>query len=161
MPTLTIPRVLTLMAVLLAIVGFAHKLSWADLSWGQAIAEGFKIAVLAVIHACFSYRLTQGVHTCIDLASVQGPHTSKALNTAMALTAFYFCVDVWLVHTGLGWVTNWPEWALWIGGVGFTLVNLAGDWIEQRLAGAREILATTDQASQLSAKVVQLQRKVG
>jgi hypothetical protein len=119
----TVANILTVMAVAFAVIGFVKQ------RYGiPAEFEALKIVCLATVHVCFSWRLTKALGRVLDEKARNRP---KA-RVAGALAAFYFGVDVWLVHAGLGWVFDgWKEIALYAASFGFTLVNLAGKWVDQ------------------------------
>jgi hypothetical protein len=121
----TVSNTLTVMAVAFAAIGFVKT------SFGiPAELEYLKVACLIVVHACFSWRLTRALGRFLDLRVRKG-RKWKA-RAAATLMAFYFGVDLVLVHTGLGWVFNgWLEIALYLASAGFTAVNLLGDWVDE------------------------------
>jgi len=119
----TVANTLTVMAILFGAIGFTETRfgipAWMDWS---------KIACLVVVHACFSWRLTKAMERVLIERTRNG---AKAW-AAGSLAAFYFGVDVWLVHVGLGWVfSGWSEPALYAAGIGFTAVTLLGKWVDQ------------------------------
>lgn len=128
--TLTVANILSIMTVGLAAVGFLKTEIGipadldAQLTWA-------KVAALVAIHACLTWRLTQALKRYLELRAIGERRKYKA-RAAFLLMTVYAGVDVWLVHSGLGWIFPWAEVALYAASIGFTAINLLGDWVEHR-----------------------------
>lgn len=116
-------QVLTWMAPVFAAIGFTES------RWPIPEAfDIFKVVCLVIVHACITLSITKILGRMVEEWDI---NRRKAC-AALFLAAFYCGVDIWLVHSGLGWIfDSWAEWLLYLAGAGYTGQALLREWVSQ------------------------------